>query len=100
MVNSKLDDSIAYENERLNKLLKKRDELDRKIKESKTKIEKYSLLKNNQQFIILSDSLVTAGVNFDEIITALSSGNLYTLQHKIESSKSNSSTVVSGSSFK
>jgi hypothetical protein len=83
MDNSKLDSLIAAEAANLAKLNNKLDTIEAKIKTCKGKIERYNLMKNNAQFILLSDALSNAGIGFDDIISALSDGDVLSLQSKL-----------------
>ena len=79
-----LDSLIAAEQKKLDKLEEKQSELAKKIRASKNQIEKYTLMKNNQQFNSLSNALNGKGISFEEILSALASGDLLSLQDKID----------------
>ncbi|MBD5403032.1 hypothetical protein HDR58_09625 [bacterium] len=80
----KLDNLIAAEEEKLLKLEEKQNDLNRKIKDCKSNIEKYKLMKNNEQFSALSNALDGKGISIEEVMDAISSGNLLSLQEKIK----------------
>lgn len=82
--NSNLENMIVAEKEKLEKLETKQAELLKKIKLCKSNLEKYEMMKNNQRYNALANSLDNKGISFDDIISALSAGDLLSLQEKIE----------------
>lgn len=78
-----LENMIAAEQAKLDKLEEKQEDLSRKIKTCKANIEKYKLMKNNLQFNALSNALDEKGIGLDEIMSAISSGDLISLQKKL-----------------
>lgn len=80
-----LDSLIEAEQKKLDKLENRMVELEKKIRTSKTNIEKYTLMKNSQQFNSFSNTLSAKGISFEEILTAISEGDLLSLQEKIDS---------------
>lgn len=89
---SNIGELITAEQQKLETLLSKREALDKRIKGVKTNIEKYEIMQSKSQSNILSSVLANAGVSFEDIITALSSGDIPTLQQKIEHAKMAAST--------
>jgi len=79
-----LDQLIEAEVKRLDRYEKKRFEYDTKVKISKGKIEKYKMMKNSQNFISLSDMLLNKGIAFEDVLEAISSGDILALQEKLE----------------
>ena len=57
-----LENMIAAEQAKLDKLEEKQEDLSRKIKTCKANIEKYKLMKNNLQFNALSNALDEKGI--------------------------------------
>lgn len=82
--NKAIDNLIATEQAKLEKLEEKQAELAKKIKASKGAIEKYTLMKNNNQFNVLSNALDGKGISIEDILAAISAGDLLSLQEKIE----------------
>lgn len=80
-----LDSLIETEQKKLDKLENRRAEIEKKIRIAKTNIEKYKLMKNSQQFNSFSNTLSAKGISFEEILNALSEGDLLSLQEKIDS---------------
>lgn len=80
-----LAEKINQETEKLNKLMEKRTELDRKIKKTQERLEKYKLIQNNQKFTALEEATVGAGVSVEDILAALRGGDLIALQERMES---------------
>lgn len=79
-----LDNLIAMEEEKLGKLEERQNDVNKKIKACKSNIEKYKLMKNNEQFNALSNALDGKGISIEEIVAAVSAGNLLSLQEKIK----------------
>lgn len=79
-----LAEKIAQETEKLNDLIEKRVTLDRKIKKVQENLEKYRLVQNNQKFTALEQATAKTGVSVEDIIAALQTGDLLTLQERME----------------
>jgi hypothetical protein len=93
--NKTLDSMIAAEQEKLDKLEEKASEIGKKIKACKANIERYTLMKNNQQFNALSNALDGKGISIEDILSAVAAGDLLSLQDKIENAE-NSSAEAEG----
>lgn len=78
-----LAEMLQAEEEKLEKLEKKRIEIDSKIKTAKTNIGKYKMLLNNYRFNKLSNALDNAGVDMSELLDAIQKGDLSAIQKKI-----------------
>ena len=74
-----LDGMIATEKKKLSKLEERQDELNKKIKACKATIEKYTLMKNNQQLISLANVLEGNGLSIEDILAAVQAGELNSL---------------------
>ena len=85
--NKTLDSMIAAEQAKLEKLEEKASEIGKKIKACKANIEKYTLMKNNQKFNDLSNALDGKGISIEDILSAVASGDLLSLQDKIENAE-------------
>lgn len=83
--NTTLDNLIAAEQAKLDKLEEKQTEIIKKIKACKSAIEKYTLMKNNQKFNTLSNALDGKGISIEDILSAIAAGDMLSLQEKIES---------------
>ena len=80
-----LAEKIDQETAKLNDLIKKRTELDQKIKKTQETLEKYKLVKNNQKLIALEQATVGTGISVEDILDALQSGDFLALQERMES---------------
>lgn len=79
-----LDSVIAAEKAKLAKLEEKQADIAIKIKTCKSNINKYTLMKNSNQFNALSNALDGKGISIEDILSAVSSGDLLGLQEKLE----------------
>lgn len=79
-----LDGAIAAEKAKLAKLEEKQADIAIKIKACKSNINKYTLMKNSNQFNALSNALDGKGISIEDILSAVSSGDLLGLQEKLE----------------
>lgn len=82
-----LAEKIIQETEKLNDLMEKRTTLDRKIKKVQENLEKYRLIQNNQKFAALEQATAETGVSVDDIIAALHTGDLITLQERMKAAQ-------------
>lgn len=82
--NKTIESIIAAEKQKLARLEARYEETARKIKICKGNIEKYTMLRNNEQFSSLSNTLNDKGISIEDIMAAISSGDLLSLQIKIE----------------
>ena len=97
--NKTLDSMIAAEQEKLDKLEEKASEIGKKIKACKANIERYTLMKNNQQFNALSNALDGKGISIEDILSAVAAGgDLLSLQDKIENAENSSAEAEGGDS--
>lgn len=87
MTNEKLNAQIEKEKSNLDKLLKQREALDAKIKKSQTKLAEYEMLSNSQKFGALSAVVNKSGLSVDDLLAALASGDLITLQERMEAAQ-------------
>lgn len=82
-----LAEKIDQETAKLNDLIKKRTELDQKIKKTQETLEKYKLVKNNQKLIALEQTTVGTGISVEDILDALQSGDFLALQERMEAGR-------------
>lgn len=82
-----LAEKIDQETAKLNDLIKKRTELDQKIKKKQETLEKYKLVKNNQKLIALEQATVGTGISVEDILDALQSGDFLALQERMEAGR-------------
>jgi len=75
---------IQNEKKKLESLKDKKTTIDENIKRCKANIEKYTLLQNSSKYNDFTTILEDKGVSFEEIMSALQSGDLLALQEKIE----------------
>lgn len=75
---------IKKEKERLSSLEDKRTLIDEKIRKSKDTINKYTLMENSAKYSSFTGMLESTGLAFDEILLAIQSGDLLSLQEKLE----------------
>jgi len=80
--NTTLDGMIAAEKEKLEKLEERQAEIGKKVKACKASIEKYTLMKDSQKFNTLSNALNGKGISIEDILAAVSAGDMLTLQEK------------------
>lgn len=80
--------------EKLDKAVKKRDslleqrkKLDEKIKKAESDVDKFQGLINQKKFDAASDVLKVNGITIDDVISAVSSGNVSYLQELMENNK-------------
>ena len=79
-----LTEKIEQETIKLNDLLKKRADLDRKIKKTQSSLEKYQLIRNNEKYSAIEKATKDTGISVEDVLAALQSGDLLGLQERIE----------------
>lgn len=82
-----LEEKIEQEQSRLDSLKTKRAALDKKIKKSEDNLERYSLMQKSGMYTSLMEATKGTGVCINDILTALQSGDLLSLQEQIEKVK-------------
>ena len=82
-----LDELIAKEEAKLEKLEERQADIAKKIKAGKAAIENYTLMKNHQQFNELSNALDESGFSIEDILSAVTAGGMDSLQKKMSSKK-------------
>lgn len=87
MATMSLSERIKQESAKLDELMAKKADLDRKIKKSQEKLEKYRLVQNNEKFSAIEKATQGTGVSMDELLAALQSGDLIGLQERIEAER-------------
>lgn len=89
-----LNDKIKQETEKLNGLMKKKDEIEEKIKKSEEELKKYQLMQNSVQYEEIRKTTEEMGISIMDIIAALKSGGDMTgLQKRVEAAKANMETA-------
>lgn len=83
--NKTLDTLIATEQAKIVKLEERQADITKKIKASKSAIQKYTMMKNNHKFNSLSNALDNKGISIEDIMSAIAAGDFLSLQEKIES---------------
>lgn len=79
-----IDGLIAAEQERLDKLEEKQAEIAKRIKTCKANIDKFTLIKNQRQLTALSNVLDGKGISIEDILIAITAGDVLALKEKIE----------------
>lgn len=89
----RLKESFKKEQEKLSELKLKREKLDDRIKEKERLINKYQMMINQEKFSQVNDVISSNGLSLDELMSAIQSGNLLSLQAKIEKQSENKKEV-------
>ena len=71
------------ETEKLNKLYEKKEEIEKKIEISKALIKKYTTTIEQRKFSEIKDVIHSNGISIEEILEAIKTGDLISLQEKI-----------------
>ena len=79
-----IESYIQEENKKLAKLEGKKADIDRKIKQVKANIERYTLMKDSKQMNALSNALDGKGISIEDIMAAVANGDMLSLQEKME----------------
>lgn len=79
-----LDELIAAKEAELERLEEKQAATAKRIRDCKAEIEKYKMMKNNQQFKAIANALDDRGISIEDILAAVAAGDLLSLQEKIE----------------
>lgn len=87
MTSEKLMALIEKEKANLQKLRNRRDELDEKIKKSEAKLNEYEMMNNNKKFGAMASILTQSGLSMDDVLAALQSGDLVSLQEQMEAAQ-------------
>lgn len=85
--------------DRLATLKAQKTEIDEKIKKTENTIEKYQHLINQKKFAAATDVLEVNGLTIDDVIAAVSSGNIASLQERIENRKTVDNVDTSSSEY-
>lgn len=92
----KLDALIKREQQNKDKLGQKKAEYEEKIREiddkisqSDAKIDEYIVMQNAQRYNALSSAAAAGGVNIEDLIAALQTGDFLALQEQLEAKKEN-----------
>lgn len=84
-------EKLEKDKEALAKLKEKRSVLDEKIKKVEASIEHNTMLLDQKKFSEVNNVLNSKDLSIDEILKAIQSGDLLSLQEKMETSTSNAS---------
>lgn len=87
MATMSLSEKIKQESAKLDELMAKKADLDRKIKKSQERLEKYRLVQNNEKFSAIEKAMQGTGVSVEDMLAALQSGDLISLQERIEAER-------------
>lgn len=90
MTSEKLTELITKEKNSLKKLYEKRAEIDAKIKKGEAKLQEYEMMSNSQQFGTLTSAISKSGLSVDDLLAAIKSGDLLSLQEKMEAMQNES----------
>lgn len=85
----KLDALIKREQQNLEKFTQKKAEYEKKIEQTEAKIDEYKVMQNAQRYKALSNAAAAGGINIEDVIAALQSGDLLSLQVRMEAQKEN-----------
>ena len=80
----KINESIKKEQEKLNSLLEKRLKIEDQIKACESKIRKLTNMNNQKKFTEVKDVLDIKGLSLEEVMAAIKSGDLLSLQEKLQ----------------
>ncbi len=92
MTSEKLTALIEKERATLEKLKNRRAELDEKIKKSEAKLTEYEMMDNNKKFGAMASIVTQSGLSMDDVLAALQSGDLLSLQEQMEAQKQENHT--------
>ena len=87
MTSDKLSTLIEKEKATLQKLRNRRSELDDKIKKSEAKLHEYEMMDNNKKFGAMASIVTQSGISMDDVLAALQSGDLVSLQEQMEAAQ-------------
>jgi len=82
-----IEEKLKKEEKKLNDLKEKRRVIDEKIKKAENEVEKYNNIINQQKFSEVSHVLTAKGLTLDEIMEAIKSGDMATLQERLKQSE-------------
>lgn len=82
-----LAEKIEMESAKLVTLIKKRNDLDKKIKKVEANLEKYKLIQNNNKYSAIEESAQVMGVSVEDVLAALKSGDMISLQERMEAAQ-------------
>lgn len=89
-----IKEKLEKEEKRLQALKSQKITIEEKIKKTEAEIEKYSNLINQKKFSEMSEVLTANGLTIDEILKAVRSGDMLSLQERIEESVKNKEETV------
>lgn len=89
-----IKEKLEKEENRLQALKSQKITIEEKIKKTEAEIEKYSNLINQKKFSEMSEVLTANGLTIDEILKAVRSGDMLSLQERIEESVKNKEETV------
>ena len=87
MSKNNLAELIGKEKETLVKLKEKREEIDAKIKKSEEKLRTLEMTQNSERFSSLSGVMKSSGLSVEDLMQAVLSGDLLSLQEKMEAAQ-------------
>lgn len=89
-----IKEKLEKEEKRLQALKSQKITIEEKIKKTEAEIEKYSNLINQKKFSEMSEVLTANGLTIDEILKAVRSGDMLSLQERMEESVKNKEETV------
>jgi len=78
---------LANEENKLNRIIKKKEQLEAKANTRRKNIYMYSILLNSGSYVALSNELADVGFGFDDIMAAITMGDFSFLQTKYDQSR-------------
>ena len=84
MKKSTIDAAISQEQAKLNTLTEKKSAIEEKMKKCRAEIARLRLLYRNSQFDDLTEALSNKGLSVDDVLAALSSGDLSPLAELLD----------------
>lgn len=87
MKSEKLASLIAKEIANIENLEAKKEEIEEKLKKSRTKLQEYRMMENSQKYGALSSAVSQKGLSLDDILSALQNGDLLSLQEQMEAAE-------------
>lgn len=84
-----VDVLLNEEKAKLADLEGKKAAIDKKIKTTKANIERLTYILNQEKVCALTSALDSKGLDFDDVLSALQSGDLATLQNKLNNAEDN-----------
>lgn len=88
MASNNLEDMIKREEGNLNRYKAKQAEYAAKVKATETKLTELNMMRDSQQLNQLADMMSKSGLTLAELMAAMQSGDMLTLQEKMDAAAS------------